>query len=74
MRVVFEFSNRNVNVDQKCADGKTALIVAAENGCTEMVKLLTDYNANVDLTDEKERTALHYGSTHDNPELLKVNN
>ncbi len=63
---------RNINVNQTCAGGKTALMAAAEKGSTEMVRLLLDHNANVDLSDEQDMNALHYAALHDNPKMLKV--
>jgi len=49
-------SNANVNA-RRTDDGSTPLYIAAQNGHTEVVKLLLDNNADVNAT------RLYYGDT-----------
>ncbi|XP_048576796.1 transient receptor potential cation channel subfamily A member 1 isoform X3 [Nematostella vectensis] len=40
--------------------GRTPIMLAAENGCFESVRVLLDHNANVDIRDSENKTVLHY--------------
>ncbi|MCD9186575.1 MAG: ankyrin repeat domain-containing protein [Pyrinomonadaceae bacterium] len=53
----FRFAAANINLTDK--DGKTALMIAAENGNHDIVKALLRNGANVFLKDKKDETALN---------------
>jgi hypothetical protein len=50
-------------IDVKDSNGWTALMTAAEFGCVELVELLLEQGAQVDLADDLGRTALHWACT-----------
>ncbi|EDO47344.1 predicted protein, partial [Nematostella vectensis] len=54
--------------------GRTPIMLAAENGCFESVRVLLDHNANVDIRDSENKTVLHYaiGVAEILKEILKV--
>ncbi|EPT03710.1 hypothetical protein FOMPIDRAFT_1022286 [Fomitopsis schrenkii] len=49
-------------LDWANVEGKTALHVAALKGKEELVRMLCDFGADVDLADNEGNTPLHYGS------------
>ncbi|KAH9123276.1 hypothetical protein AeMF1_005682 [Aphanomyces euteiches] len=51
--------NPNMDVDQRDDDGTTLLMAAVDSGEAEIVKLLLDYNADLDAADINGKTALH---------------
>lgn len=54
--------SRGVNVNAVNSDGRTALMLAAAKGHVEIVKLLLDARANVDVVDFKGQTALDFAA------------
>uniref|UniRef100_UPI00398E4BB9 E3 ubiquitin-protein ligase MIB2 n=1 Tax=Pristiophorus japonicus TaxID=55135 RepID=UPI00398E4BB9 len=52
--------------------GKTALQVAAHQGHTEVVKILLQANAQLEIHDEDGDTALHYASFGNQPEVARL--
>jgi ankyrin repeat protein len=50
----------------------TPLIVAAAYGRTEVVKLLLDKGADVNMGNEGSETALHYAARHGHTEVMKI--
>ncbi|KAL1776691.1 E3 ubiquitin-protein ligase MIB2 isoform X1 [Sigmodon hispidus] len=52
--------------------GRTALQVAAYLGQVELVRLLLQARANVDLLDDEGNTALHYAALGNQPEATRV--
>ena len=64
-RKVASLLRRGVSVEARLAHGRTALLVAAENGHTDTVNALAGtYNANVDVVDGRGWTALMVASVH----------
>jgi ankyrin repeat protein len=51
------------------ASSHTAMHLAAENGHTDMIKLLIAEGANIDTADNKDRTPLHYSILYDQDEV-----
>lgn len=49
------------NINSKDEDGFTALHLAADRGHLEIVKLLIDAGADLDIKTDDEETALHLG-------------
>ena len=61
-----------VNIHLKNNSGWTALMMASQVGCTEIVKLLLDQGAEVDNQDNNEWTALIIASYYGNYEIVKL--
>ena len=51
---------------------KSALHIACENGCYEIVKLLIDNGAAVDLLNSKSETPLHFAAKSFNSEIVQI--
>ena len=51
-----------IDIDAKATDGLTALTIAAANGKHDVVKVLIDHRANVNTTDNADRTPLIYAA------------
>ena len=60
-------------IDLKENRGRTPLIIASRLGREDVVKFLVDQNANVDLRDDREMTALDHASDTEIIEILKKN-
>lgn len=75
----FILESNNINetekyIDSKNSNGKTALMLAAENGNLQVVKALIKHNANLDIKDPNGNTALILAVKSDKiiePELRK---
>ncbi len=63
---------RTVQLGDPVPDGETALMAASEKGYTEIVKLLLDYGAKVDLQDVLGKTALYKASEKGHQEVVKL--
>lgn len=61
-----------MDVNQSDADGRTALMMAAFEGYTEVVKLLLQSGAEVDLLDGAGRSAVLFASSGPFPETVAV--
>lgn len=61
-----------MNPNARNATGKTALIVAASQGHANIVMLLMENNATIDLKDKEGNTALSYAETNGFPEVAKL--
>lgn len=61
-----------VDVNSPDENGRTALMLAAYDGHTEIVKLLLQRKAQVNRRDATDRTALMYASSGKNPETVRV--
>jgi ankyrin repeat protein len=66
--------SRGANVNAKTKNGLTALHAAAEKGYVEVVKVLLEYNADVNSKskDEYGRTALHFASKGGHEQIVTV--
>jgi uncharacterized protein len=60
------------DINAPVCDGRTALMLAAFNGHTDILKVLLNAGAKADLKDELGRTALMYASTGPFPEAVKL--
>jgi hypothetical protein len=68
-------SGYDVNSRSAWEGGRSALMLAAENGRTDAVKLLVERGAEVDLRDQWGRTALMYACSYEEastPERLEI--
>lgn len=54
----------NAYLNQQNDDGETALIIAAKNGHTEVVKTLGNYGADINIKDNRGFTALMYATAY----------
>jgi len=64
---------KKVDVDAMItSDGATALHKAAEYGNAEVVKILVDAKADVDVQERHGYTALHYAIMHGHTEIVKI--
>ena len=70
--VVKALLDANAQVDAQGPDGRTALMVAAENGHTGVVKALLDANAPVDAQDELGRRALDYAAWNGHTDVVEL--
>ena len=61
-------------MDSLDKDGRTPIMLAAQNDCYDVVKVLLDNGANVDVKDCDSKTVLHHaiGCTIIVKEILKV--
>lgn len=60
LRQLFLLLENDINVNIRDSVGRTPLYFAAKNGCSEIIKNLLKYQADVDLSDQYyDRSALH---------------
>lgn len=61
-------------IDALDHEGRTPIMLAADNNCYESVQVLLENGANVDVRDAESKTVLHYaiGSAEVLKEILKV--
>lgn len=64
--------SRNVNLNSTDVDGRTAMMLAAFNGHTAIVKEFLDRGSPADAKDRSGRTALIYASTGPYPETVSL--
>jgi len=64
--------DQGIDVNQADADGRTALMMAAFDGYTEVVELLLKSGAEVDLYDGVGRTAVMYASSGPFPQTVEL--
>ncbi|KAG6557716.1 hypothetical protein Mapa_000481 [Marchantia paleacea] len=71
MREIFKHHDLQELVDRKTnKSGRTALILAAENGCADIVKLLLHNNCNEILCDNEGFSCLHVAAKNGHREVL----
>ena len=70
MGVIRDALSRGTKAGQAGPDGRTALMLASFNGHTASARLLLEAGAPVDARDQIQRTALMYGCTGANLELV----
>jgi len=63
---------QGLDVNKADPDGRTALMMAAFDGYTEIVDLLLDYDAEVDRRDSAGRTATMYASSGPFPQTVEL--
>ena len=63
-----------MDLNQENVKEQTALMVAAKEGNVDIVKLLVDAGAIVDVSDEDGRSAVHFAAMHNNSEMMQVRN
>ena len=63
---------QGLDVNKTDPDGRTALMIAAFDGYTEVVALLLDYGAEVDRSDGAGRTAMMYASSGPFPQTVEL--
>jgi ankyrin repeat protein len=59
-------------IDVPDANGTTALIMAAEEGEEDAVKILLDHGANVDTVNKDGETAMQLAREWDNDEVVEL--
>jgi ankyrin repeat protein len=64
--------NKGANVHAKDEDSYTALMMASENGHTEIVEKLLEWGANVDEKNDNGNTALIYATVSTRPETVAM--
>lgn len=64
--------HRGVDIEARDEHGNTALIVAAQNGHTALVKMLVDKGADVGAVNGKRNTPLHYAVAYDFKEIADM--
>ncbi len=62
----------NAQVDMQNEHGETPLILAAREGNNEFVAFLVEHQANVNLADNLQRTALYYASERGYNEITEI--
>lgn len=55
-----DIEKKDIEIDFKNKEGYTPLMIASYKGNTDIVKLLLEYNASVDITNNYNYTALIY--------------
>ena len=71
--IAVELLKHKTNLNLRSDSEKTALMYACENGDIQMVKLLLDYGADINLeTKSKHFTALYFACWHGLVELIKL--
>ena len=65
-------SNVLVKIDEENQQGETPLIKAAKTGHKEVVKLLLEKGATLDLTDFTGRTALDHAKQNRHPDVVRL--
>jgi ankyrin repeat protein len=63
---------RGVNPNLTDTWGRTAMMMAAENGQCETVRLLLDWEADIHVKDHRGYTALLYGAMGGHAEIVKL--
>ncbi len=63
---------QGLDIDKTDPDGRTALMMAAFDGYTEVVDLLLDHDAEVDRRDDAGRTAIMYASSGPFPQTVEL--
>jgi len=63
---------QGLDVNKADADGRTAIMMAAFEGYTEVVEVLLDHGADVDQRDTVGRTALMYASSGPFPQTVEL--
>jgi len=63
---------QGLDVNKADADGRTAMMMAAFEGYTEVVEVLLEYGAEVDRRDDAGRTALMYASSGPFPQTVEL--
>ncbi len=63
---------QGLDVNKADADGRTAMMMAAFDGYTEVVEVLFDHGAEVDRRDASGRTALMYASSGPFPQTVEL--
>lgn len=61
---------KNVNIDYKDKNHKTAIFYAIENQNLELVKLLVECGANLNMRDDRGLMPIHYAIIVDNIEII----
>ncbi|KAI3379552.1 hypothetical protein SNEBB_004429 [Seison nebaliae] len=69
---IFKFLLSNDNVNQESINGHIPLHLAVFNRNVEMTKLLLEFGADVQLSDDKGRTAIHWSICDIIPNCLKI--
>ena len=69
---VKELLEKGADVNEKDADGRTALMYASFNGYSEVVNELLKHNADVNLTDINGRSALMFAASGPFHETVKI--
>ena len=65
--MVIALLDKEVDIDQTDARGNTALMLAAKNRKTDMLKLLLDRGANYGITNRKKQSAIDFVFAADYP-------
>lgn len=55
---IVQYFMKSINLEAKDQNGRTALMIAVENGKTEIIKLLVNGQININATDSQGKTAL----------------
>lgn len=63
---------RGASIDAKDNHGRTPLLVAAEEGHSEVIKLLKSKGANIYTTDRSDRSALFLAAANNHVKLCEV--
>lgn len=61
-----------MDINSKSKDGKTPLMICASKGCSDLVRLLLERGAKINLTDNSNKTALIYAIESDNGENSNI--
>uniref|UniRef100_A0A0G4HYK4 Uncharacterized protein n=1 Tax=Chromera velia CCMP2878 TaxID=1169474 RepID=A0A0G4HYK4_9ALVE len=70
---IIEGARGKLNLDWQDKIGKTALSLASENGHTDIVRLLVDAKANVDMEDKtSKKTALIWASENGHTDIVRL--
>ena len=69
-QVVTDLLDLGSNPNDRSAEGKTAMMVAAKRGHVAVVKMLIDHGADVSSTDTNRWSVIHYACQSGNEELL----
>jgi len=69
---VKELINKGADIEAKNNDGKTSLMIASNNGHSEVVKLLLEKGADIEAKNENGRTSLMMASHKGHSEIVKL--
>ena len=64
--------DRNMDIDERDSNGRTALQLAAMHGHSKTIQLLLQRGARVDAPDAMGRTALHWATLQKHEEVLRI--